>query len=225
MSRSLEELEGARQPAPPAVLVHATPAYRLGRALTRLLWALLFWPRHEGRRRIPATGGALLCVNHQSFLDIPLVSHVTARHVCFVARESLARSGPLAWIMRRSGAVLVRRGTADRAALREMVAHLEQGDLVAVFPEGTRSADGSLGRFRAGALLAARLAGVPVLPLGIRGAFEAWPRQRRLPRPRRIAVRVGEPLEPTAPDALETLRERIAALIGDGRFASLAPEP
>lgn len=206
-------------------LVHATPAYRAARALTRLAWGLLFRARYEGREHMPASGGALLCANHQSFLDIPLVSHVTRRHVSFVARASLADSRPLAWLMRQCGAVLVRRGKADRAALREMLAHLERGDLVAIFPEGTRTHDGSLGEFRAGALLAARQAGVPIVPVGIRGAFEAWPRQRSLPRPRRIAVRLGAPVAADDPRALELVRARIQALIGDGRFDSLAPVP
>lgn len=209
----------------PQVLVHCTPVYRIGRALTRWAWKLAFRPRLEGRERLPATGGALLCANHQSFLDIPLVSHLTRRHVSFVARASLAESGFLAWVMRESGAVLIHPGRPDRAALREMVAHLEAGDLVAIFPEGSRTWDGSLGDLRAGALLAARQAGVPVYPIGIRGAFEAWPRKRKLPRPRRVAARVGAPIDADRPDAAEELRAALTGLIGDGRFDSLAPIP
>jgi 1-acyl-sn-glycerol-3-phosphate acyltransferase len=104
-----------------------------------------------------------------------------------------------------------------------MVEHLERGDLVAVFPEGTRTRDGSIGPLRAGALVAARQAGVPVYPIGIRGAFEAWPRERRLPRPRPIAVRVGAPLDPSAPEALARLRAALDELVGDGRFPERAP--
>jgi 1-acyl-sn-glycerol-3-phosphate acyltransferase len=215
----------ARDGEAPEVIAHCTPVYRLGRLLTRWAWRLLCRERLERRELLPAEGPALLCVNHQSFLDIPLVAHLTRRHVCFVARDSLAQSRFLAWVMRHSGAVLVRRGKPDRAALREMLAHLERGDLVAVFPEGTRTRDGSLGELRAGALLAARQAGVPVYPVGIRGAFEAWPRESPLPRPRPIAARVGEPIDPRADDAVGTLRARLAELVGDGRFASLPPVP
>jgi 1-acyl-sn-glycerol-3-phosphate acyltransferase len=213
----------AAERATPELLVRSTPVYRGGRELTRWIWRLLFRPRLEGRERLPATGGALLCANHQSFLDIPLVAHLTPRHVAFVARANLAHSGLLAWVMRESGAVLIHPGRPDRAALRAMVAHLEAGDLVAIFPEGSRTWDGSLGELRAGALVAARLAKVPVVPIGIRGAFEAWPRQRRLPRPRRVAARVGAPIDADAPDALEQLRASLAELIGDGRFDSLPP--
>lgn len=217
--------EPAAQAAAGELVVHITPAYRVGRLLTRLVWALMFRPRHEGRDHVPASGGALLCANHQSFLDIPLVAHATGRHVCFVARESLARSRPLAWLMRRCGAVLVRRGAADRSAMREMVRHLELGDLVTIFPEGTRSPDGSLGEFRMGALLAARKAGVPIVPVGIRGTVEAWPRDLRLPRPRRVAVRFGRPVDANAEGALEDVRGQIADMIGAGRFDSVAPSP
>ncbi len=209
----------------PEVIVHCTLAYRLGRFASRVVWGLLFRPRMEGREGLPKAGGALLCANHQSLLDIPLLAHLTARHVSFVARDSLARLRPLSWLMRRSGVVLVRRGLADRAALREMVAHLTRGDLLAVFPEGTRSADGSLGPFRAGALLAARQAGVPVVPIGIRGAFEAWPRGARLPRLRRISARVGQAVDPHSPGAIEAVRAQIAAMIGDGRFAARPAGP
>jgi 1-acyl-sn-glycerol-3-phosphate acyltransferase len=100
-----------------------------------------------------------------------------------------------------------------------MIAHLEQGDCVAVYPEGTRTRDGSLGVFRAGAVIAARRAGVPIVPACIRGAFEAWPRDRKLPRPRRIHVRFAAPIPPATENAIEVARGRIAELIGDGRAA------
>lgn len=208
------------EPSVPPVLVHKTWAYRAARLCTRVAWSVLFRARHEELQGIPAVGPALLCCNHQSFLDIPLVSHLTQRHIAFVARDSLAESRPLGWLMRQCGAVLIARGKPDRAALREMLAHLEAGDLVAVFPEGTRTRDGSLGELRAGALLAARQARAPVVPIGIRGAFEAWPRNSALPRPRPIAARVGTPVDPLAEDALEQVRRQLQALIGDGRYSA-----
>lgn len=210
----------------PEPLVAKTLVYRLGRLAVRIYLVLAHRMRVEEPEHLPAEGGVLVVANHQSVLDIPLIAASTRRHVAFVARDSLARSPLMAFVMRRSGAILIRRGTGDRAALRAMVAHLERGDCVAVFPEGTRTRDGSLGPFRSGALLAARQAGVPVVPAAIRGCIEALPRERRLPIPRRVAVRYAAPIDPGAvpaegPDAIQVARERIAERIGDGRYASV----
>jgi len=207
----------------PPILTKPTLGYRSAWASTRLWYSLYFRERFEGRQHIPARGGVVVLSNHQSFLDIPLLSHAVPRHVSFVARDSLAQFKPLAWLMRSCGAVLIKRGAPDRAALREMVAHLEQGDVLAIFPEGTRTPDGSVQEFRAGALVAARMAGVPIVPCGIRGAFEALPRQATLPRPFKIAARFGAPIDSGRADALEAARAAIVAMVGDGRYASIPP--
>jgi len=206
--------------AEPQVVVHKTPAYRVIRGA---VWTFLHSYnrlRVEGREHLPRSGGALIVANHQSFLDIPVIAAACPRHVSFVARDTLAESAALAWIMRQCAAVLIRRGSADRAALREMTRKLELEDCVAMFPEGTRSRDGRLGEFRAGAIVAARRTGVPLVPAGIRGALRAWPRERRLPRPARIGIRFGPAIDPGHPRALERVRAAIAAMIGDGSFGS-----
>ena len=213
-----------------------TPVYRFGRFMCRLWLRCVHRLEVSGSDNVPSQGGILLVCNHQSFLDIPVVASGLSRHVAFVARDTLARSRFLSFWMRGAGTILVRRGAPDRAALEAMVDHLRRGDCVAVFPEGTRSMDGSLGSFRPGALFAARRAGVPVVPVGIRGAMHALPRGARVPRPRRIGVRFGAPLDPLGasraggpggPGGDEALLERahdaIAELIGDGAFTS-APE-
>jgi len=205
--------------APPQVICDSRPAYIAGRTFLVGYLGLFHRFAAEGVEHLPRTGGALIVANHQSFLDIPIVAVATPRHVAFVARASLESSRFLKWLMRESGVVLIHPNTPDRAALEGMIAHLEQGDCVAVFPEGTRTHDGSLGVFRAGAAVAARRAGVPILPAGIRGAFEAWPRARKLPRRARITVRFGDPIPPGTEDAIERARSEIAAMIGDGRVA------
>lgn len=217
---ALATAPAAAVPRPP--LTRRTLAYHLALGLARLLYAPMFRPRLVGREHVPREGGAVLAANHQSLLDIPLVAMAAApRHVCFVARDTLGSHRWLGWLMARCGAVLLRRGQGDSDALREVGEHLIAGDLVAFFPEGTRSADGELGRFRRGALLTARRAAVPVVPIGIRGGFEAWPKQRRLPRPSRLSLEIGPPVDSGRPDALEALRGRVREMVGDGRF----PDP
>lgn len=192
----------------------STLAYRVGR---RLCWLeLRIWHRLRvrGREHLPEGGPFLLVANHQSFLDIPIVAAALMdRHVCFVARESLANFRPLGWLMRRSGAILIRRGSSDRAALTEMVEHLRAGDLVCVYPEGTRSPDGSLREFLPGALFAAKRARVPIVPVAIQGAHRALPRGGVFPRPARITLRFGPPVDGARKDAMDAARTWIAGVI------------
>ena len=203
------------------LIVHSTWAYRLGRALVAAYLGLRHRLRTEGREHLPRSGGFLIVSNHQSFLDIPvLAAAARPRHVAFVARASLAHSRFLDWLMRESGVVLIEPNTPDRGALEGMIGHLELGDIVAVFPEGTRTPDGRLGVFRAGAVVAARRAGVPIVPAAIRGAFEAWPRDRKLPRGGRITVRFAPPIPPGTDGAIEVAKGVIAEMVGDGRVGA-----
>jgi len=207
----------------PERITWSTPAYRFGRFLSWCELRLLHRMKVEGKEHLPREGSFLIVSNHQSFLDIPLVAAaLMERHVCFVARATLARSRFMAWLMRRSGAVLIQRGAADRRALSEMVEHLRAGDAVCVFPEGTRSPDGRLGEFLPGALFAARRARVPLVPAGIHGALDAMPRDARFPRLRRVGIRFGPPIDGSLPEAMELARERIAGMIGDGRFGNMS---
>ena len=212
-----ERAEDRSEAAPddePGPMTWITPGYRVARALSRLLF-LPGGRRYEGLEHVPESGGCVIAANHLSFLDIPLVAASLDRHVCFVARDTLARSRPLAWLMRQCGAVLVRRGQADRPALREMGAHLERGDCLAIFPEGTRSPDGRMGEFRRGALMVARQAGVPIVPAGIRGTGRFLGTGQKLPRPGPVSIRYAAAIDPMEPDALARARQAIASLIGD----------
>jgi 1-acyl-sn-glycerol-3-phosphate acyltransferase len=187
----------------------------VGRALLATYLTLWHRIRIVGREHLPRTGGVLIVANHQSFLDIPVLAAGAPRHVAFVARATLADSRFLAFIMREAGCVLIRPNTPDRAALEGMIAHLEGGDCVAVFPEGTRTPDGALGTFRGGAAVAARRARVPIVPAAITGAFEAWPRDRSLPRPRRVHVRFGPAFAADVEEPMQQARRVIAEMMGD----------
>lgn len=202
-------------PGAEPLVIRKTWVWRLIMAFVHVLYTVVWPTRVEGRGRVPRRGPVVIVANHQSFLDIPLVARaVLHRHVAFVARRSLARSAPLGWVMRKTGTILIDRDRGDRAALRRMVAHLEAGDVVAVFPEGTRSPDGGLGRPKKGALLAARLAGAPIVPCALDGSGAAWPRRARLPRPGRLTARFGPQVDPESPDALERTWGAIGAMLG-----------
>lgn len=194
------------------LLTRKTLVYRLC-SISSWLYCKI-WHRLEvrGVEHIPKTGGAVIASNHQSHVDILIYGGCVPRHVSFVARDTLANQKWLAYVMRQCGAVLIQRGASDRKALRAMADHLEAQDLVAIFPEGTRTDDGSLREFKGGALLAARLAKVPIVPAGISGAFQAFPRGVAIPRPRKIRVSFGAPIDSALPDAQERLVAAVSAL-------------
>jgi len=113
--------------------------------------------------------------------------------VHFMAKEELRHWPVIGWLATQAGVYFVRRGEGDRAAQRLSLDLLARGEPIAVFPEGTRSRDGSLGEPRDGAALLAMRAGVPLLPVSITGSNRLFPKGARLPRRSRVTVRVGEP--------------------------------
>jgi len=165
--------------------------YRLWQQVARILFVLVFGLRVHHRRRFPRTGGVLVVANHQSYLDPILAAVGMPRPFHPMARNSLFRFAPFVWLIRSLNAFPVRRGTADLAAVKEALRRLKAGGVVLVFPEGTRTRDGSIGPMHGGPAAIAARAGVPIVPMVIDGAFEAWPRTRRLPRPHWIRVACG----------------------------------
>lgn len=191
------------------------------RWLGRLLWGV----RVEGRENVPRKGPLLVAVTHESMLDPVIVGSELPRPLRYLARNTLF--GPRGEI-RLHGRVLLfagavpieREGGGARDTIRVARDLLEQGDAVLIFPEGTRSPDGRVQRFRRGAGLIARAAGCPVLPVSIDGSRLLWQKGSRLPRlwggP--VRVRIGAPLTfdrtTTAEDLVARLRDVILDLRG-----------
>jgi len=160
------------------------------------LLRLLFRPKAVGLENVPAEGPALIAANHVSPLDtvlLPLV--VPHRQVYFLAKAEYFQSWKTRWFFKGAGTIPVRRGGPDStAALHAAIEALREGKLIGIFPEGTRSPDGRMYRGRTGAARIALAAGVPVIPAALIGTFQAMPKGAKLPKPRQIEVRFGNPL-------------------------------
>jgi 1-acyl-sn-glycerol-3-phosphate acyltransferase len=163
--------------------------------LSIVAFVLFFRYRSFGRHHVPESGGVLLASNHQSFFDPILVGlPLVDRRIRQLARRTLFRNPLFAWLIRSLGAIPIEKGRGDRDALNRGIEMLKSGELLVVFPEGTRTADGSVGALQAGIFLMARRARVPIVPVAIDGAFDAWPRTRKLFRLRPIRVAYGPPV-------------------------------
>ena len=183
--------------APARSTSYATLAWEaVLRFCARLAAVGMFKIRCQGRQYVPETGGALMLSNHQSNLDPILIGLSCNRGLNYVARQTLFRFRPLAWLMTSAGGFPIDREGGGLAGLKETLRRLKQGRIVVLFPEGTRTRDGEVQPLKPGFSAIARRAGVPLVPLAIDGAFDAWPRGRRLPRPAVIHVQFGRPIAP-----------------------------
>ncbi|MGA7497639.1 MAG: lysophospholipid acyltransferase family protein, partial [Isosphaeraceae bacterium] len=157
--------------------------YRLVQYMFATLFAALGGWRASGRHNMPATGAVLLVANHLSFLDVFLLGIPLRRPLNFVARSSLFFP-VLGFLIRSVGAFPIQREGMGASGMKETLRRLRRGGIVTLFPEGTRSRDGKLAPLKSGIAVLVSRAGVPVVPAGIAGTFEAWPRSRLLPVPR-----------------------------------------
>jgi 1-acyl-sn-glycerol-3-phosphate acyltransferase len=172
----------------------AEPLYRLGRALFRVLFRLYNRWEVSGRDLVPESGSVLLIANHTSYADPPIVGSACRRPVHFMAKAELFFF-PLGAIISRTHAFPVRRGGVDRAALRRARQLLEEGRVLLVFPEGTRSPNGRLMELETGAAFLALSSRAQVVPAGIDGADRLLPRRWPIPRPAKLRVRFGPPVK------------------------------
>ncbi|MCP9946672.1 1-acyl-sn-glycerol-3-phosphate acyltransferase [Streptomyces somaliensis] len=166
------------------------------------LLRLLFRPRIEGLEHVPEAGAAIVAGNHLSFSDHFLMPAVLKRRVTFLAKQEYF-TGPglkgrlTAAFFRGAGQIPVDRSGrgAGQAAVREGLRVLARGELLGVYPEGTRSPDGRLYKGRVGVAVMALRAGVPVVPCAMVGTFELQPPGKVVPRMGRVTIRFGEPLD------------------------------
>lgn len=158
--------------------------------LSAFFW-LLFRLRVEGREHEPPAGPVLAVCNHTSAVDPPIAGVALRRRAWYMAKEELLRTPVLGALLRSVGTFPVRRGEADRQSIRTALEVLRRGQVLLMFPEGTRSPDGRPLPAEPGAALLALRTGAPVLPMAIIGTQRAMPKGARLPRRTPVTVRMG----------------------------------
>lgn len=166
--------------------------YWISRAIILIFLKIFFRFSVSGRENIPEQGGFILAPNHVSYFDPPAVGSACPRKVHFMAKQELFEVPVLKYWMRAVSTFPVRRGQADRGALRKAVEILQRGDVVCVFPEGRRVAPGAENKGDSGVILIAQMAGVPVVPMAIVGTQPLF--RKNFPWFSSIEIRFGKPL-------------------------------
>jgi 1-acyl-sn-glycerol-3-phosphate acyltransferase len=174
----------------------------------------------QGRNHVPATGPVLLVSNHQSHLDPVLLGVACPRQLRALARHTLF-FWPLGWLIRSLGAVPIDRGGSGIAGIKAILKLLRDGDVVLVFPEGTRTRNGKLQPLQGGFAAIARRSGATIVPTAIEGAFAAMPRGTSVPRLRPIASKFGLPIsvaeisQLSDEELVQLVQMRIVALLAE----------
>jgi len=217
-------------PARPAIDTRRSLWYVAARLVFTTVVGAWFRPVVRGRAHVPLQGPAILAPVHRSFADFAFSAFLTRRKLFFMAKDELWERRPLGRLLEALGAFPVHREAADREAMRRAQEVLERGQLLVLFPEGTREAGPEVGALHEGAAFLSARTQAPVVPIGIGGSDVAMPKGRRIPRPTRITVVAGEPISPPPPTesgrvprsavhaATEQLREAIQAAYDEARL-------
>lgn len=172
----------------------------------------------EGIDRLTPGATYIFVSNHQSIYDIPIVFRHLPWQLRIIAKASLGRIPFLGWHLRRAGHLLVDRSRPDPTGiLARWKGLVAQGLSLIVFPEGTRSADGAVGRFKGGGFLLAIQAGLPVVPVSLAGSRDVMRKGQLTARPGRVRLTVHEPVPTAGLDAsvgqARLLAERVRGVI------------
>ena len=168
-----------------------SPLYRLERMLfVTALWAW-FRPKVVGREHIPATGPAILAPVHRSFADFGFAAFCTERKLFFMTKDEMWKNKWLGKLLLTVGAFPVHRESADREALQRAEEVLRRGELLVLFPEGTRREGVEIKDLMEGATFLSARTGAPIVPIGIGGSDLAMPKGSAVPKPYTIQVVIG----------------------------------
>jgi 1-acyl-sn-glycerol-3-phosphate acyltransferase len=206
----------AAKNAPPTVVKRTPDTYWLLEGATLLLLNALGGLYVQGEENVPVAGPVLMVSNHLSYLDPVSIGDASPRRVVFMAKAPLFENRILGFLLRGVDAFPVRRGEPDRSAFRTTLAMLGEGRTVCIFPEGTRSPDGTLQDAEPGAALFAMKAGCPIVPVFVSGTDKMLARGGRFHRAR-VTVAFGTPFTLSRATAKEEGSRRMMDAIAGTR--------
>lgn len=190
--KAIGPASGAALPAIPPPTGSITTHYAVIRAMSRFALRHYFGFEVRGADSIPEAGPCLVLATHGSFLDPLIVGSSLEREVHFLARTGITHAPIAGHFIRWNNTHPIRRGGIDREAIQTCAAILNAGWPLVLFPEGTRSTDGRTGEPKGGfGMILEHVPDVPCVGMSIRGNFNALPRGKWIPRPRRVTVTCG----------------------------------
>jgi long-chain acyl-CoA synthetase len=220
-TRSWKDILDASENAPEAHYIFKSrrlwnPVAVIVMRVVLLLARVLFRLRYFGIEKLPRSMPYMLCPNHESFLDGPLAVSILPRRVIynmFIIGYSDYWKSPLAALIAKIYNIVEIDANANLTRAMQVAAYgLKRGRVMIIFPEGTRSIDGSIAEFKKGAAILSHELGVPIVPVGIRGTFEAWPRGGNF-RLHPVEFHFGDPIDPRAfagaPDPYAAITEEL----------------
>lgn len=149
------------------------------------LMKVFFRIKIVGRENIPSEGACIICSNHKSYYDPPMLVAFNKRHVNMIAKKDLLKNPIMAWLCKTFGALLVDRDGKDIETVKHSLKILKNGEILGIFPEGTRNGIQKGEKVKNGAVLMAIKSGAPIIPAGIKGDYKIF---------RRVTMTYGEPI-------------------------------
>ena len=162
---------------------------------------LLFRVENIGAENIPKEGPCIICPNHTSNWDPPVIeAAITRNDVYILAKEEMFANGFLIWLAKKTHVLPVKRGKQDVAVLKNSLKVLKNGNIILLFPEGTRNGMKKYGKLQNGAALMALRSGVPVIPVGIQGNYKPF---------HKVKINYGKPLDFSKYDSKNAEKETL----------------
>lgn len=195
--------------------------YSIGKSISWLFAKVFGRFTVIGRENVPLEGGVMICANHISYADPPILGAGAPRPIHYMAKIELFQIPVLGALIKGVGAFPVQQRTADRTALKTAIDYLTKGEVVGMFPEGQRIFGGQLGEPLPGVGMIILRAKAPVIPTALINTDKLLPPHKLLPRFAHVKVVYGEPVklddlyEKSGREAVEEVGKRVMAAIGE----------